>query len=91
MGTLVKAEREDQQNKLENTDCEIGGLQQMLLIWKAQVSMLGRGSDSSLTTPRLHPKEQRPFFGDPGLKKASVAPCAQNDKLHLSAAPTLRP
>ena len=23
-----------------------------------------------LTTPTLHPKEQRPFFGDPGLKTA---------------------
>ena len=27
-------------------------------------------ADSSLTTPKLHPKEQRPFFEDPGLKKA---------------------
>jgi hypothetical protein len=23
-------------------------------------------ADSSLTTPKLHPKEQRPLFGDPG-------------------------
>ena len=38
-------------------------------------------ADSSLTTPKLRPKEQRPFFGDPGLKKAIGAPSNQNDGL----------
>ena len=30
-------------------------------------------TDSSLTTPKLHPKEQTPFLGDPGLKTARGA------------------
>jgi hypothetical protein len=33
-----------------------------------------------LTTPELHPKEQRPLFGDPELKDVR-APFAQNDSL----------
>jgi len=28
----------------------------------------GRKADSSLTTPELHPKEQRPLFGNPGTE-----------------------
>ncbi len=35
-------------------------------------------ADSSLTTPKLCPEEQRPLVGDP-LKKALGAPCTQND------------
>ena len=33
-----------------------------------------------LTTPKLHPKEQRSLFGDPGTEKRLGAPFAQDDR-----------